>query len=233
MSRRRVWALAGACALLLAGVQYLFAETLAAAAWATPRYSYARNYISDLGVTGCGMLFHGRLICSPRHAWMNGAFSVEGMLFLLGGLCLARVVPRPWRTVAPMLGLVHGAGMLLVGTFNGSQAALGDGTLRYHAAGAAAAIAAGNIAAIAAGWVAWRMGARPWMAAVSAALGGFGLISAGLLLGAADVVPAGMAERGAVYTIMTWEILLGIAVIRAAPGKAGGMDGIRRDSAAR
>ncbi|MGI4858954.1 MAG: hypothetical protein ACRYHA_18945, partial [Janthinobacterium lividum] len=72
------WTRAGALAFLLAGVQYLLAETVSAAAWVAPRYDYARNYISDLGVADCGEVFHGRLICSPRHALMNGAFVVEG-----------------------------------------------------------------------------------------------------------------------------------------------------------
>ncbi|MGI4860136.1 MAG: DUF998 domain-containing protein, partial [Janthinobacterium lividum] len=197
------------------------------AAWVAPRYDYARNYISDLGVADCGQVFHGRLICSPRHALMNGAFVVEGALFLLACLCFARAVPRSWRAVVVALGLAHGVGMWLVGTFNGSQAALLDGTLRYHAGGAAAAIAAGNIAAIAAGWIAHRMGMRARTAIVSAMLGGWGLLSAGVLLAATGVVPAGVAERGAVYTIMTWEILLGIVILRpiVGGGRQGSTDG--------
>ncbi|MGI4859638.1 MAG: DUF998 domain-containing protein [Janthinobacterium lividum] len=214
MTRRGAWTRAGALAFLLAGVQYLFAETVAAAAWITPRYSYARNYISDLGVADCGQVFHSRLICSPRHVLMNGAFIVEGGLFLLACLCFLRVVPRSWRAVVVILGLAHGVGMWLVGTFNGSQAALLDGTLRYHAGGAAAAIAAGNLATIVAGWIAHRRGVRGWMAIVSAMLGVTGLLSAGVLLAGTGAVPAGVAERGAVYTIMTWEILLGVVILR-------------------
>ncbi|MGI4857096.1 MAG: DUF998 domain-containing protein [Janthinobacterium lividum] len=233
MTQRRVWALAGGLAFLLAGVQYLLAETLAASAWVSPRYSYARNYISDLGVASCGQLYHGRLICSPWHALMNAAFIVEGALFLLACLCFVRVVPRPWRAVVVALGLAHGVGMWLVGIFPGSPAALINGTLAYHVGGATAAIAIGNIATIVAGWIAYRMGVRTWLAAVSALLGAFGLASAVLLLSAASAVPAGWVERGAVYTIMAWEILLGMSVVRNALRSGRQAPGVRSGSAAR
>jgi hypothetical protein len=64
-----------AAAFLLGPVIYLAAEAIAAAAWKTPTYSYADNWISDLGSATAGV-FQGRELNSPLHA----AISVHGHL---------------------------------------------------------------------------------------------------------------------------------------------------------
>ena len=80
-----------ACAWLAAAASYLASEALAALAF-SPRYSYARNFISDLGVPVCGTIFDGRPVCSPLHWLMNGDFVAQGVLFALAALAATRLV---------------------------------------------------------------------------------------------------------------------------------------------
>ena len=70
-NRQRVSA---AVAWLSAGLAYLTLEAVAAAAF-RPHYSYARNFISDLGVPGDH---------SPLAWLMNLGFCLQGSLFLVG-----------------------------------------------------------------------------------------------------------------------------------------------------
>ena len=207
-------------AFAAAGLIYLATETLAAAAWRTPRYSYARNYISDLGVTGCGELFHGRLICSPLHALMNTGFMLEGIFFLVASVLAARLIAAPWRYGILLLGAIHGVGMLLVGRYNGSQAALVDGTLRFHLLGAQMAIVAGNLALILYGGAAKRIPLPRTLSFSSIFLGGGGLLGAITLVAQLTSIPDGLLERSSVYSIMLWEIIVGVSMLLRRPPDA-------------
>ena len=71
-------------------VQFFVAEQIARLGWTLP-YSFARNYISDLGATVCTSL-----VCSPRHALMNASFVLQGLL-IAGGRWRAGVVPQRLR----------------------------------------------------------------------------------------------------------------------------------------
>ncbi|MFD5513267.1 hypothetical protein ACFWIB_36740 [Streptomyces sp. NPDC127051] len=89
--------------------QWVVAEAIAAAAWTDPAYSYATNYISDLGVPDCGTRFQGRDICSGLlsealvgvSARTAGVFERGGVYSWLvwgvvtGALLLARYVCAP------------------------------------------------------------------------------------------------------------------------------------------
>ena len=119
MSRKVV--LAGALVLVVNTLQWLIIEAVAAAAWTQPPYSYATNYISDLGVPDCGTEFQGRAICSPLHSWMNASFMAEGLLFGLGVLLLSRLVAGRARRVVVALAVAHAVGFVLVGLFHGSD----------------------------------------------------------------------------------------------------------------
>ena len=80
--RQRVSA---AVAWLSAGLAYLTLEAVAAAAF-RPHYSYAHNFISDLGIPSGD---------SPLAWLMNIAFCVQGTLFLVGAILTVRAVaPR-------------------------------------------------------------------------------------------------------------------------------------------
>ena len=68
---------AAAIAWILGAAAYLAAEAASASAY-RPSYSYAHDFISDLGVPG-----------QPLAALMNIGFAVQGVLFLLGALLVS------------------------------------------------------------------------------------------------------------------------------------------------
>ncbi len=118
----------GAALWVVAALGYLLLEAVAAAGFA-PAYSYANNYISDLGVNS-GEL-HGRVVESPRADLMHAGFYLQGMLFLLGALLIVGVPDS--RRSRLFLGLIatNAVGNIVVGTVH-------VGTV--HVAGAALAI---------------------------------------------------------------------------------------------
>ena len=77
----------GACLWLLT-LQYFAAEAISISAW-QGSYSLARNYISDLGAVGCGVVVTGlseESLCSPLHSLMNASFVLQGLLITCGTL---------------------------------------------------------------------------------------------------------------------------------------------------
>jgi len=228
--RPRQSALAASCWIAAAAL-YLVAEAVSASAF--PGYSYATNYISDLGVPDTEV-FQGRAIDSPLHLLMNTAFVLHGVLFVVaalaarnlavGSLAPGRPAARRWFIV---LAVAHGVGIVLVGLFHGSQASVENGLVVLHVLGAAVAIIAGNTAAVVAGAVLLRRTPEPhdrgtrWVGALSIALGAVGLVGLVMLVvdpawTTVDLLPDGIWERVAVYAILAWELLAGVAVIRAA-----------------
>ncbi|MEU1519600.1 DUF998 domain-containing protein [Streptomyces sp. NPDC005811] len=212
----RARALAGSLLLILNPLLYLTAEGVSAAAWSHPAYRYSFNAISDLGVPSCGDLA-GHPVCSPRHAVMNTAFLTHGVVFAVAAILLTPLLAeRPARRVR-VLGVVTGAGLLLVGTFPGSPEAVADGTIALHTSGAALAIFGGNLAAIGAG-VGLRRAHRRLGTALLA-LGAAGTLSvlvmfvwAAIVASSGVITGVAVAERTSVYTIMTAELLVGIAM---------------------
>lgn len=202
-------------ALLLTGsIIYLAGEAVSAAAWTAPAYSYARNWISDLGSTTRGR-FQGRLIDSPLHDVMNAAFITQGVLLAVGVVLLARTARGPLRTAVGVVGVVVGAGYLLIGTFHGSASAATDGTLAWHFAGAGLAILGGNALALVLGIHWWRDPATRGLGHASAPLGVLGLIGTAVLLATmGSDVPAGLIERIAVYPIVLWQLRVAVEFLR-------------------
>ncbi|MEH3089004.1 MAG: DUF998 domain-containing protein [Microbacterium arborescens] len=201
---------------IIAGAVYLAAEAISASAF--PGYSYATNYISDLGVQDVGT-FQGRAIDSPLHVVMNTAFILHGVLFAAAAVLTVRGTawrPRTRRWFVS-LALVHGVGIILVGVFSGSQANVDNGLAVFHVLGAGMAIIAGNLAVIVAGIALLRSGPR-WLGTASVVLGVAGLIGlVGLLVDsnstAIDLLPDGVWERAAVYSIIAWELLAGVTAL--------------------
>lgn len=196
------WARAAAVTWLLGAAVYLVCE--AAAAASVTGYSYAGDYISDLGVT----------------AVMNvGAFVVHGVLFLLGALLVSRACPiRGWilRSFVAAA-FVNAIGNILVGTFR-SGVPVAAGQLNWHVVGAGLAILGGNAAVIIAGIEGREIPAAQGFRRASIGLGSIGigcllvLIADGV--GEARALPVGLVERGAVYSIIAWEILAGVTILR-------------------
>jgi len=191
--RRRPPLLAAAVAWSAAGVGYLAAEAVAASGF--PGYGYADDYISDLGVPGR----------SPLAAVMNLGFVWQGLLFAAAGVLVFKAGCRG-RALFLALALVHGAGNVLVAVVHSDAAA--DG---WHVAGAGMAIVGGNAAVVTAG-----LSLRGGYRIASVVIGLAGLAS---LLALAGGSPAGLWERGSVYTIIGWELLAATAVFASSASK--------------
>ncbi|MBO1414115.1 DUF998 domain-containing protein [Streptomyces sp. FH025] len=201
--------------LVLAALQYVLLEYLAAAAWRDPPYSYAVGFISDLGNPVAGDVFDGRVVDSPLHLLMDIAFVAQGVLFIAAAVLLRTAVAGRLKSVLLALAIVHGVGVILVGFFHESSAALHNGVIVVHSIGAAAAILAGNAIPIVIGVRGERPGIprRPRVAV--AALGVLGLASFALLQADRPLYHAagGVPERISVYAILAFELILGAALL--------------------
>lgn len=192
-----------------ASLWYLFTETLSAAAF--PGYSYAHNYISDLGIPEIST-FEGRVINSPLHNLMNAGFIGHGLFFLLGSICLALALVKTPRLLVP-LALIQAFGISMVGLTHGSAASAELGIGGYHFMGAGMSILGGNgiaLLALASQPLRELFGRR--RAVLSAALGATGFIAVFILQalqtsGASFLFDYGIWERTSVYTITAWGLL--------------------------
>lgn len=209
---RRSAALAGGlwCA---AAVIYLGSEVLAAAAF-SPAYSYARNYISDLGVPVCGMVFDGRPICSPLHLVMNVGFALQGVCFFGAAVAMMRVLRTPSRFVLLVCAALDGLGLVLLGLFpENAPIASGAG---YHVLGALLAIVFGNATGLASAFAFAGLDLARIHRVASLVLPLVAALAFALLLRARVspmMVPDGIWERLSVYTITGWELLTAVCLI--------------------
>ena len=185
---------AAAVVWLAGATVYLVCEAIAAAQ--APGYSYVDDFISDLGVS----------------AVMNyGAFMVHGSLLLIGAVVVARSIPTlgwaGWGFV--IAAAANAIGNVFVGVFRSGS--------HWHVVGAGLAIIGGNVAAIIAGLGSRRLGASRSYRLVSVAIGVVGLAClVALIIDGANgsrLLPAGLVERGAVYSIIAWEIMTGAAIL--------------------
>jgi len=212
-----------AAAFLTGSAIYLAAEAIAASAWKNPTYSYASNWISDLGSATAGV-FQGRELNSPLNVVMNSGFIVQGLLFGLGTLLLSRTTSGRSRAFTAVMAVVVTLGYILVGTFHGSLQAQQNGTLPLHFTGATLAILGANLLSLVLG-IHWRK--TPQTRAIgitSIVVGALGLTAMiALLLTFGTGVPSGAIERASVYTIVVWEIAVAVWLIRSrrAPIAAG------------
>ena len=197
---------AGAVLLCAGTAQFLVAHLVVQAAWPTP-YSWAGNYLSDLGAVGCGPA-----VCSPLHAIKNAAFVLQGVL-LLAGTALTDGAWRPGRRVWQGLVGVSSASWIVVGLVPE------DVGSPLHAAAALPGFAASNLALLVAAVSASTRDHRACRLA-AAVLGAVGV--AGLVLLAAAVGPAGgpvgvgTAERLVVFPLQVWAVVAGVALSRRA-----------------
>jgi hypothetical membrane protein len=180
---------------------FVFLATEAIAAASVPGYSYVTDYISDLGV----------------RAVMNIGFMLHGTLFLLGAIVISRslMVWIGWGFV--LATAANAIGNVLVGSFRSGVSQTAGG-VPWHVIGASMAIVGGNIAVIIAGFGSRRVGASRLYRRVSVAIGIFGIACVvTLMLDGANgfrVLPAGVVERGSVYTVVAWELMTGVAILR-------------------
>ena len=204
-----------AATFLLGSAIYLAAEAITALAWKSPGYSYATNWISDLGSATAGV-FQGRELNSPLHVVMNSGFVVQGLLFGIATVLLSRTMSGRSRTFTAVTGVVTMIGYILVGTFHGSLQAQQNGTLPLHFTGATLAIVGGNVLALVLG-IHWRKTPETWLIGlVSIVVGAFGLASVVILfLTFGAGLPSGAIERCSVYTIVIWQLAVATTLLRS------------------
>jgi hypothetical membrane protein len=214
--RWRQFATIAAILWIAAGISYVTLEAIAAAGY-RGGYSYANNYISDLGVT-IPSTFEGRTIDSPRAIVMNTAFYLDGILFLAAAILAVRAFAAPGWWLFLGLAATHTVGNVLVGTIHGGGTESASGSIQWHTLGAGLAIIGGNAAVLAGSVLSRRIGTPPWYRAISTALGLLGLICLAMLLidrgtTAINLLPEGAWERGSVYTITAWEVFTGSCLL--------------------
>jgi hypothetical membrane protein len=205
-NRRRVFA--ASAVWIAAGLGYLTLEAIAAANF-RQHYSYAHNFISDLGVTSRSMSL-GRTIDSPLAYLMNTAFCVQGTLFLIGAILIVRAFETHKAALFLTLAALNAVGNILVAAVHSGPIARADGTAWLHDTGAVLAIMGGN-AAILAGSSIVRNVCGPWYRGVSAGFAMLGLLGFALLVielktAAIDFLPPAVWERCSVYSIIAWQM---------------------------
>ena len=209
---------------LAAAATYLLCESAAAFIFSPP-YSYAYNYISDLGVIACGAVFEARRICSPLHASVNIAFVLEGSLFLGAALVLARSLQPPSRYVLLTFAALFGIGISFVGIFPEVVATKATSSMRFHAFGALLAVVFGNATSLSSIAAFRELGLSRLHRLVSIVLPVLAAIALAMLAVAHGrstviVVPDGVWERLSVYAITAWELLTAICLLLS-PSRSG------------
>ncbi len=202
----------GAIAWVLA-VQFFMTQVVTASVWPRP-FSLTADYISDLGNTFCGAYPAGsaHVVCSPWHLAMNASFIVLGVTMILGAALTRDAFPPGWvRTLAALLFTVAGIGVIVVGIYpeNTNNA--------RHVLGAGFNFVAGNIAMIVFGLaLAQRPMERGLLTVFSLISGAIGLLATLLLVSGHFLgIGVGGMERVAAYPMTVWQIVMGIAFLRA------------------
>lgn len=217
-SSRRPGRALGAVLLLTGPAQFLVSETVAAASWRSPGYSYYHDFISDLGVKG-PTVYQGREVHSPLYWLMNSSFVLLGVAGALGIWILAGSLPASaYRRWLRVIGVLFGIGGVLVGLYPENSIELA------HAGGAFLNIGGGNVLLILVGARGHRFGLPRRLSRLVLVLGVIGLLAMCILV----AVPAlfnGAVERVAAYPYMFTLILLGILALtnRRVTEPAGGL----------
>ena len=203
-----------ALALLVAGVEYLVVELVAASAWATPTYDWAHNLVPDLGDTGIGLNHQGRFVSSPLHALFNGALTAQGLLFAAAILLLAQLAVGRLRAILLTLAVAQAVGLVATSLLP-QYPGMSTTALVVNLSVAGAAMVASNLLVIVAG-SRWRsLGLPRWLGVAGVILGGVALLVGGTLT-VVPVVPQGIVERLSIDPFILWQILAGATMLLAA-----------------
>ncbi|BDB39749.1 MULTISPECIES: DUF998 domain-containing protein [Mycobacterium] len=174
----------------LIGVAGFLLLEAAAARGYQPHYSYADNYISELGAHG------------PLTYLMHLGFYLQGVAYLLGAVLVSGSFRRSTTRVFLALAAANAVGNTLVGAFPGGG---------LHGIGAALALTAGNAATLAGSSAiapARRRGGYRVVSKVIAVLGFICLsvFAVGAAGGSMHISAIGVWERGSVYAIFLWQL---------------------------
>jgi len=211
---------ASAWLYITATVLLLVVEAIVASRF--PGYSYVTNYVSDLGVPEIGT-FEGRPIDSPLAWVMNAGFVVHGLLALAAAAALVRAVGGgTLRWVLLAFAVFYAIGFTLIAVVHGSEQSEAEGIVALHFLGGGLLALAGSGMAVAAGIGSRRLGMPVAARAISIALGVASVTLIALLaVDKADptisVLGEGALERGALYSILLWQVLAGATLLRQRP----------------
>lgn len=199
----------GGLLLLLAGL-YFVGEAWAATGWEGRPYRWTVDAISELGVPETR--FAGDdAFAATKHAVMNATFVATGLRALLAGLVLAPFVPRRARRTVLALVVAYGLGTVIVGLF---PTGMPSARASVHGVGAVLTILGGSLLLLA---LAVSLSGRYRRLAVVTAV--LGLLSlGGSVCGVLQIGGFGLVERIAVYSVLVWQVLAGVAVLLSRPG---------------
>jgi hypothetical membrane protein len=187
---------------LAAALVFFICEAIAASV--APRYSYATNYISELGVPGSSRLA----------VLMNLGFWLQGILFLVGAVLATRDSTTGRRRLFIVLVATTALGDVLVATFPGNSAAIGNNNAAaLHWLGSLLALLGGNAAILAGSSVVAGLVKMRWYRAVSVSLAVLGFLSLLFLGHAVGQLNPGLFERGAAYPMFLWQIFSAVLLI--------------------
>lgn len=201
----------GAVLLVLGTVQFFAAHVIAQSAWPVP-YSWAADYISDLGAVTC-VLGAADAVCSPLHAVMNTGFVLQGVLLIAGTVLTAEAwAAGGGRRVWQGLAVASGVSWIVVGLVPEDV----DGAV--HAAGALPGFLVSNAALLVAGASTSTRRHRSSRRAATV-LGVVGVVGFALLAVATTwpdgPVGVGAAERAVVFPLQIWALVTGVALLAA------------------
>jgi hypothetical membrane protein len=205
--------------LWLTSAQFFVVQAVAQQGWkGSHPYSLAHSWISDLGATTCGTYSGGGgvIVCSPRHALLNGGLVVLGGQVLIGAVLLQPLLPvsRFSRAALALLG-VSGVALPFVAGFPE------DTGKPWHAVAATIHLATAGLGMVATG-LALKSAGRTKPAAVTLVLGAASVVGTVVTgTGGGLGVGRGAAERLAAWPFTVWTTLAGAIGLTAA-GLSGG-----------
>jgi hypothetical membrane protein len=189
---------------LTAALVFFASEAIAAASVAPPnRYSYASNYISQLGVPGWTRLA----------AVMNASLCLQGILFFIGAVIAARASAAGRRRLFLVLAALYSLGTILVAAIPFGVGTPVSNLAVFHWLGALLAIFGGNAAIVAGSSVVAGLVEVRWYRKTSVVFAVLGFVSFLILSQPAAQPTLGIWERGSVYSIMLWQIFSAVLLL--------------------
>lgn len=196
-------------------VQFFAAELITSSAWPFP-YSWANNYISDLGAIHCAFAGNGpspdaNSVCSPWHALINLSFVIQAIL-IAGGAIMNRglLSAKPSRLLTVLVFIFTSIGYAGIGLVPN------DVNLPIHFAAAAIAFFGGAAAMILLGiTLAFQNPSSKGSSLFTVACGVLAFVTT---ICFASNITFGMGiggiERVAFYPFSLWLILAGLKILR-------------------
>jgi len=203
----------GAALWLVGSMLFIAAMAAVQLAWTGhAAYSLSRNYISDLGNTGCGPWPSSSSsdVCSPWHDVFNASIIILGILVLLGA-ALVRTGFPPRRSSTIGLCLVAAAGVGSIGVGLSPE----NVNLTAHSLAALVSFLGGNLGLVVLGFAMFRDTRWDGLRAYTFLSGIVGLVATGLFLGHSYVgLGVGGMERLIVAPLLLWLIVAQIHLLR-------------------